>query len=123
MTATLQTEKNDETETSDINSFFENGQPSDDSEINTTVENQERNLAQIDYVYPIDKNTQFEAGYRGTDNKRKIDFEVQIIDENDNATIDENLSNVLDFEQEVHALYTQYGKKFNTFSFLAGLAF
>ena len=123
LTATLQTEKNDETETSDINSFFENGQPSDDSEINRTVENQERNLAQLDYVYPIDKNTQFEAGYRGTDNKRKIDFEVQIIDENDNATVDENLSNVLDFEQEVHALYSQYGKKFNTFSFLAGLRF
>ena len=123
LTATLQTEKNDETETSDINSFFENGQPSDDSEINRTVENQERNLAQLDYVFPIDKNTQFEAGYRGTDNKRKIDFEVQIIDENDNAMADENLSNVLDFEQEVHALYSQYGKKFNTFSFLAGLRF
>jgi len=123
LTATLQTEKNDETETSDINSFFENGQPSDDSEINRTVENQERNLAQLDYVFPIDKNTQFEAGYRGTDNKRKIDFEVQIIDENDNATVDGNLSNVLDFEQEVHALYSQYGKKFNTFSFLAGLRF
>ena len=123
LTATLQTEKNDETETSDINSFFENDQPSDDSEINRTVENQERNLAQLDYVFPIDKNTQFEAGYRGTDNKRKIDFEVQIIDENDNATVDENLSNVLDFKQEVHALYSQYGKKFNTFSFLAGLRF
>jgi outer membrane receptor protein involved in Fe transport len=123
LTATFQTEKNDETETSDINSFFENGQPSDDSEINRTVENQERNLAQLDYVFPIDKNTQFEAGYRGTDNKRKIDFEVQIIDENDNATVDGNLSNVLDFEQEVHALYSQYGKKFNTFSFLAGLRF
>ena len=123
LTATLQTEKNDEIETSDINSFFENGQPSDDSEINTTVESQERNLAQIDYVYPIDKNTQFEAGYRGTDNKRIIDFEVEIIDGNDIATTDENLSNVLDFEQEVHALYTQYGKKFNAFSFLAGLRF
>ena len=123
LTATLQKEKNDETETSDINSFFENGQPSDDSEINRTVENQERNLAQLDYVFPIDKNTQFEAGYRGTDNKRKIDFEVQIIDEDDNATVDKNLSNVLDFEQEVHALYSQYGKKFNTFSFLAGLRF
>ena len=123
LTATLQTEKNDETEISDINSFFEDGQLSDDSEINSTVESQERNLAQIDYVYPIDKNTQFEVGYRGTDNKRMIDFEVQIIDENDNARIDENLSNVLDFEQEVHALYTQYGKKINSFSFLAGLRF
>ena len=74
-------------------------------------------------MYPIDKNTQFEAGYRGTDNKRMIDFEVRIADENDNLRIDENLSNVMDFEQEVHALYTQYGKKFNTFSFLAGMRF
>ena len=123
LTATLQTERNDETEISDINSFFENGQPSDDSEVNSTVESQERNLAQVDYVYPIGKNTQFEAGYRSTDNKRIIDFEVQIIDDNDVATIDQNLSNVLDFEQEVHALYTQYGKKINSFSFLAGLRF
>ena len=123
LTATLQIENNDETETSDINSFFQNGQPSDDSEINSTEESQERNLAQIDYVYPIDKNTQFEAGYRGTESKRIIDFEVQIIGENNIATIDENLSNILDFEQEVHALYTQYGKKFNAFSFLAGLRF
>ena len=123
LTATLQTERNDETEISDINSFFENGQTSDDSEINSTVESQERNLAQVDYVYPIGKNTQFEAGYRSTDNKRMIDFEVQIIDNNDTATIDQNLSNVLDFEQEVHALYTQYGKKINSFSFLAGLRF
>ena len=62
---------------------------------------------------------------RGTeaDNKRIIDFEVEIIDENNIATTDENLSNVLDFEQEVHALYTQYGKKFNAFSFLAGMRF
>ena len=123
LTATLQTERNDETEISDINSFFENGQTSDDSEINSTVESQERNLAQVDYVYPIGKNTQFEAGYRSTDNKRMIDFEVQIIDDNDTSTIDQNLSNVLDFEQEVHALYTQYGKKINSFSFLAGLRF
>jgi len=123
LTATLQTENNDETETSEIDSFFENGQRSDESEINTAVERQERNLVQIDYIYPINKNTKFEAGYRGTDNKRIIDFEVQIIDENDNATIDENLSNIIEFEQEVHALYTQLGKNFNAFSFLAGFRF
>ena len=123
LTATFQTENNDETEISDIESFFENGMRSDDSEINTTLENQERSLVQVDYVYPINKDTQFEAGYRGTDNKRVIDYEVKIFDENNTATIDTNLSNTLDFEQEVHALYTQYGKKFNAFSFLLGLRF
>ena len=123
LAATFQTENNDETEISDIKSFFENGVQSDDSEINTTLENQERSLIQVDYVYPINKDTQFEAGYRGTDNKRVIDYEVKIFDENNTATIDTNLSNTLDFEQEVHALYTQYGKKFNAFSFLLGLRF
>ena len=123
LTGTFQFENNDETEISDIKSFFENGTPSDDSEINTTLESQDRNLIQVDYVYPIDKDTQFEAGYRGTDNKRVIDFEVKIFDENGNATIDNNLSNTLDFAQEVHALYTQYGKKFNAFSFLLGLRY
>ena len=123
LSATLQSETNDETETSDINSFFENGQPSDESEINRTKETNKRNLVQIDYVYPIDKTAQFEAGYRGTDNQRKVDFKVEIIDENNNTAIDYNLSNVLKFEQEVHAFYTQYGKKFNAFSFLAGLRF
>ena len=48
---------------------------------------------------------------------------MKIFDENNTATIDTNLSNTLDFEQEVHALYTQYGKKFNAFSFLLGLRF
>ena len=123
LAATFQTEKNDETETSKIESFFEDGVRSDDSEINTTLENQERSLVQVDYVYPINKDTQFEAGYRGTDNKRVIDYEVKIFDEINTATIDTNLSNTLDFEQEVHALYTQYGKKFNAFSFLLGLRF
>ena len=123
LTATFQTENNDEIELSDIESFFENGSRSDDSEINTTLENQERGLVQVDYVYPINKDTQFEAGYRGTNNERVIDYEVKILDQNNNETIDTNLSNTLDFEQKVHALYTQYGKKFNSFSFLLGLRF
>ena len=123
LTATFQTENNDEIEFSDIESFFENGLRSDDSEINTTLENQERGLVQVDYVYPINKDTQFEAGYRGTNNERVIDYEVKILDQNNNETIDTNLSNTLDYEQKVHALYTQYGKKFNSFSFLLGLRF
>ena len=123
LTATLQTENNEEIEFSDIESFFENGLRSDASEINTTLEDQERSLVQVDYVYPINKDTQFEAGYRGTNNERVIDYEVKIFDQNNISTIDTNLSNTLDFEQEVHALYTQYGKKFNSFSFLLGFRF
>ena len=71
LTATFQTENNDESETSDINSFYQNGEPQTIGNQHYG-ESQERNLAQIDYLYPIDKNTQFEAGYRGTSKNNRF---------------------------------------------------
>jgi len=122
ITATLQTEESDETEISSIESFFEDGTtPADLSEVNTTIETQEQKLAQVDYILPINKNTQFEAGYRGTGRNQFTDFKIEIEDNAGLVSIDENLSNTLDYQQEVHAIYTQFGKKINSFSFLVGL--
>lgn len=121
LTATLQRERNEELETASIQSYAQNGSVSEPFETNTTVDQQDRDLAQIDYVYPIDKNTQFEAGYRGTVSKQLTDFEVFIDDEMGNPVLDTNLSNTLDYSEEVHAFYTQFGKKYGDFSFLAGL--
>ena len=118
LTANLQRERNEEMESALLQSFAENGTPSEPFETNITDEQQDRDLAQIDYVYPIDKNTQFEAGYRGTVTKQLTDFQVDV---EGNPTISENLSNTLDYSEEIHALYTQFGKKFGDFSFLAGL--
>jgi hypothetical protein len=37
--------------------------------------------------------------------------------------VDEGLTNFLDYEQTIHAVYSQFGKKWNGFSFLAGLRY
>ncbi|MEK9529942.1 MAG: TonB-dependent receptor [Flavobacteriaceae bacterium] len=92
-------------------------------EKNNTEELQKQFLAQVDYVLPIDKNTQFEAGYRTTNENKDVNFTVLIEDNNGNLVIDENLTNFLDFNQEIHALYTQFGKKWGSFSMLAGLRY
>jgi len=85
-----------------------------------SLENQKRILAQADYVWPIDENTQFELGYRGNFNTQETDYEVAYIN-NGVPTIDRDLSNVLVYKEFVNAAYTQYGKKINKFSYLLGL--
>ncbi len=92
-------------------------------EENNTEEEQKQFLAQVDYVFPIDKNTQFEAGYRTTNEDQNTGFVVQLEDISGNMIVDENLTNFLDFNQEVHALYTQFGKKWGSFSLLSGLRY
>ena len=86
----------------------------------STDESQKRQLLQLDYVYPIDDNTQFELGYRGDFSQQDTDY--QVFDLNDGTeTINTNLTNYLGFTQNVNAAYTQFGKKINKFSYLLGL--
>lgn len=92
-------------------------------EENNTEENQKQFLAQIDYVFPMDKNTQFEAGYRTTNENQNTSFIVQQEDININMTVNDDLTNYLDFNQEVHAIYTQFDKKWGDFSLLTGLRY
>jgi len=92
------------------------------SEIVTTLNEQERILLQSDYVLPIGENTQFELGYRGSFKDNVTDYTVELLDDvSNNFEIDTNLSNILNFKEDINALYTQYGTKFNKFSFLLGL--
>lgn len=94
-----------------------------DSESVRTAEDQRRLFLQTDYVVPISKSGQFELGYRGDFNTLETDYDVVFI----NPTIDElgitNPSNVLDYKETINAVYTQFGTKFNKFSFLAGLRY
>ena len=86
----------------------------------STEEKQKRQLLQLDYVYPIDENTQFEAGFRG--NYSQQDTEYQVFDINGNeSTLNTDLTNYLGFTQNVNAAYTQFGKKINQFSYLLGI--
>jgi outer membrane receptor for ferrienterochelin and colicins len=75
---------------------------------------QQRNLFQTDYVLPIGENGRFEAGYRGSFQKNLTDFEIE-----PNTLY----SNTLEYNENINALYTQYGNKINKFSYFLGLRF
>ncbi|WP_281635315.1 TonB-dependent receptor domain-containing protein [Flavobacterium marginilacus] len=86
---------------------------------NNTLNNQIQKQAQIqaDYVLPLGEGSQFEAGYKGSFGD--LNNEYYVLDEN-GARID-NLSNTLEYKENINALYTQYGFKANKFSYLFGL--
>jgi len=116
LTADFQYENNTETLNSIINV---NGL---DSEIVNTIETQENILLQSDYVLPLGENSRFEIGYRGDFNTRVTDFEVSILDEvSGTFKINNNLTNIFNFKQYITALYTQFGSKIGSFSYLLGL--
>lgn len=79
---------------------------------------QERVLIQTDYVLPLGKDSQFEAGYRGDNLKLTTDYRVV----NDGVN-NPNFTNVLEYIEHVNALYTQYGTKISKLSMLFGLRF
>ncbi len=123
LTIDLQAEDDQETETSFIDEF--NTFPTNQqlpAEFITQKEDQNEYLVQADYVLPIGENSQFEAGYRGNFEKTTTDYlltEQLVVD--GPFVRNDSLSNVFTYEENVNALYTQYGNKFGKFSFLLGL--
>lgn len=86
------------------------------------IEDQNEYLIQADYVLPIGENAQFEAGYRGTFENTLTDYlleEQRVV--NGPFFKNDSLTNVFDFTQNIHAIYTQYGNKLGNFSYLLGL--
>ena len=91
------------------------------SESTLTEEDQKEYLIQADYVLPIGEDSQFEAGYRGNFENEVTDYRLFQQNNNDEFVINENQTNIFDYSENVQALYTQYGTKFGSFSFLLGL--
>jgi outer membrane receptor protein involved in Fe transport len=85
-----------------------------------TFEDQSRTLLQMDYVWPVNENTQFEIGYRGDFSLQETDYNVFDLLDN-GRTPNTELTNFLGFTQKINAAYAQFGKKINTFSYLIGL--
>jgi outer membrane receptor protein involved in Fe transport len=81
----------------------------------TNIQEQSRNLFQLDYVYPIGKGSQFEFGYKGDFVKNITNYSVI----NDGIPAPE-FTNILEYKEKVNALYTSYGFKIKKFSFLFG---
>ncbi len=81
-----------------------------------TDEKQKEYLFQTDYVLPIGEDTRFEAGYRGSFQNQVTDYTLE-----QDLVLNEALSNIFDYSENVNAIYSQYGTKFGEFSFLLGL--
>ena len=86
--------------------------------LDETLNNQKqtRNTVQADYVLPIGKESQFEAGYRGNFSVNTTEYAV----DRDGIPV-ANFNNTLEYKEKVNALYTQYGFKIKKFSTLLGL--
>ena len=84
-------------------------------------ETQNRNLLQLDYVLPINDNDQFEAGYKGNFNNLISRNSVDSLDVNGIILPNTSIKNTFQYEENITALYAQYGKKYKKLSGLFGL--
>ena len=97
-TAVFQYEENKEDEKADIDNSLKNR----DEKVNQ-LESEKRILLQADYVLPLDKNTQFEFGYRGNFNNQETDYQVFQI-QNGGFAKNTDLSNVLIYKEHINSL-------------------
>ncbi|MFC4739916.1 TonB-dependent receptor domain-containing protein [Flavobacterium ponti] len=112
LTANVAFSKNQDNESSIIYDQILGDPSSYFTDVTLNNQSQLRNLLQADYVLPIGKDSRFEAGYRGNFQKNLTDFNV-----NDDSVF----TNLLEYKENVNALYTQYGSKINKFSYFFGL--
>lgn len=126
LTADVQFEKGSEEQFTYINEDYiitdqSNPEPFQIEKVNE-IEDEKESLFQIDYVLPIGEDARFEAGYRGNFENSIKDYTLEQEDINTNTFfVNDTISNVFDYTENVNALYTQYGTKFGEFSFLLGL--
>lgn len=95
----------------------------DDDPIEKTaaLEKQKRYLIQGDYVLPLGESAQFEAGFRSNISKQETDYTLEIEQPTGEFEVDTGVSNLFFYDENVHAVYSQYGNKFGKFSALFGL--
>ena len=92
-------------------------------ETTSKIGRQTRNLIQADYVLPITKDLQFEAGYRGSYTNSTSNYEVlERVNQNSPYTNIPGFTNNFEYIENVSAIYTQLGTKFfKKLSVLGGL--
>ncbi|KAF2333739.1 outer membrane beta-barrel family protein [Flavobacterium daemonense] len=110
LTADLSISRNTDDNTSVITAS-----PNFNNTLNDQVQKQV--LFQADYVLPLGKGGQFEAGYKGSFGDLNNEYFVT----DNNGVKDPNLSNTLEYKENINALYTQYGFKVKKLSYLFGL--
>lgn len=117
LTINLNYNNTDEIENSTYSNNYIFGAGNDGNDTSYNIEGRGNFLAQADYTLPFNENEgQIEVGYKSVVNEISSNVEVTR-----NDVFQNNLSNHLEYEEAIHAFYTQYGNKFGHFTFLAGL--
>lgn len=78
-------------------------------------------LLKGDYVRPLEKEEQLELGFRIDLNAQETDYKFYNEDENGEFIVNDRLTNLFIYDEDIAAAYAQYGKKFGKFSALFGL--
>ena len=125
LTADFQYENDKEDQYTNYNEYFVFTDQIDPDDIGKeqifTTEDQNEFLFQVDYVKPLGENGRFEAGYRGNFQNQVTDYRLEQEDVDVNFVLNDTLSNIFDYTQNVNAIYSQYGNKIGKISFLLGL--
>ena len=89
-------------------------------DITKAKENELNHILRADYTLPLSEDAHFEAGYLGNFNNLSTKYDVQNLE---NGVMVENpkFKNDLEYIEKVHALYAQYGSKWDKLSYMLGL--
>ncbi|MDT3402900.1 TonB-dependent receptor domain-containing protein [Mucilaginibacter terrae] len=91
---------------------------------NNYTTGRQRNLNfQADYTMPLGKESKLEAGYRSTFNRNDNDYRAFALvnKTQDQFLFDPTRSNHLIYNEQVHAIYTNYQRQFGKFGVQAGV--
>lgn len=105
----------------DDESLIENNGGAVEREATVSAQRQSRNTIQADYVLPLGKDSQFEAGYKGDFNRLETDYQVGALLADGSLDLYPQFTNFLQYKEKINAVYTQFGSKLGKFSFLLGL--
>ena len=120
----FQKENSEEIEDGDV--FVNEIAPNPNKKMGETVltdETFDQILFQADYVNPFSESGQFEAGFRTVLKDRVILYELTNEVSSGNFEINTDLSNTLEYQENIYAAYSQYGNKVGKFSYFFGLRF
>ena len=124
LSARIQYEDDNEVETSDLNQsqvLYGVDEPLLLQRSNNDEGQSSYNIS-VDYSQPLgSKDHKYELGYRTTIRDIRNNFLVEELDENEAWISNPDFSNDFEYDEDIHAVYGQYGNKFGKFGFQVGL--
>lgn len=115
--------KNEEDGLQTFNQIFTDNNRDIDERLNDTYERGDNTNIQLDYTLPFNDDSKFEAGYRSSIRRNNEEqLSDRYIIETGQFMRDYDLTNQLDLEDIVHAVYSNYQNKItSTLGFQVGL--